>query len=425
MDAQQKAEPKGSERQRWQAFAAIAILVGASAIIGAAAAASGCSREVVQGNLDGEAHFVARDVIVYASGMFPGNPVVVRLEGRAEQSGWYTVRLPGVKAIDQLRVVGIGPEVGGYFLEDGALHFSVEVRSDAPAGQVEIYYVAGSASWTHHYELDFARSELMLVGRVVWESKAMFRSVDMLFVSGKLHTASSWGGATTGTPAPAGAGGGSVFDMSGLVASPATDNLAAFAVPSSSDEGIFVVHRASNIDMPGANGHGLKSCQPSTFYMRVHRSPVEQSEVVVVRDTGGYSQNWSSEAGGRTPTLELELRNLGDLPWMPGRADIYRSGILAGADDLPYTARNGTVRVEMGSALDIKAEVTVETSGDRVYHNYTLQNVDVSDYAVELVVAPQGLVGELGPFARDGGLLKARVDLVRGAAVALSWWGSA
>ena len=424
MDGQKKEEPKGRERQRWQTFAAIAILVGASVALGAAAAADGCSREVVQGNLDGDAHFVARDVIVYASGMFPGNPVVVRLEGQAEHSGWYSVRLPGVRAIDQLRVVGVGPEVGGYFLEDGALHFSVEVRSDAPAGPVEIYYVAGSASWTHHYELDFARGELMLIGRVVWESKAMFRSVDMLFVSGKLHTASSWGNATTGTPAPAAAGGG-VFDMSRLVASPATDTLAAFAVPSSSDEGIFVVHRASNIDMPGSNGHGLKTCQPSTFYMRVHRSPVEQSEVVVVRDTGGSPQNWSSEAPGRTPTLELELRNLGDLPWMAGRADIYRSGILAGPDDIPYTARNGTVRVEMGSAFDIKAALSVETSGERVYHNYTLHNVDVSDFAVELVVTPQTVVGDLGPFTRDGGLLKARVDLVRGAAVALSWWGPA
>jgi hypothetical protein len=399
------------------------VLVASAAVIGAASAST-CSREVVSGNLDGSTPFFARDVIVYANGMFPGNPVVVRLEGHVEQSGWVSVRLPGVQAIDQLRVVGNGPRVTGYFLEEGALHFSVEVGDGATPGPVEIFYVAGSAYWSHHYELDFARLELALIGRVQWQSNAMFREVDMLFVSGKVHSVPAGAYGNNERP-PAAAGGGSDwFGLSGRVASAETGGLAAFSVPSSSDEGIYVVHRAANIDMPGSNGHGLRSCKPTAFYLRIHTSPVEATELVVVTDAQ-ISASFQHEAGTVGPALELEVRNRGTLPWMPGRADIYRTGILAGADEIAYTPRNGTLRIEMGTALDIQAAKTVETQDNRTYHNYTVKNVDVSDYTVEVVSNAPGQVGGHGAFVRDGGVLKARLVVGAGDEVKLGWWGPA
>lgn len=428
MESTPEAEPEVDRLKRAKVLVVVLALVGSAAIAAAAqGSASPCQRQVVEGNLDGDAQFVARDVIVYASGMFPGNPVIVRLEGHVEASGWVSVRLPEVQALDQLRVVGNGPRVTGYFLEDGNLHFSVEVGDDAPAGAVVIYYVAGSASWSNHYELDLERSDLALIGKIQWGSKAMFRHVDMLFVSGKLHAVATGGYEYMPQPAPA--AGGSMndadwaFDVSTRVTSAPTANLATFSVPSSSDEGIYIVHRAADIDMPGSNGNGLKSCKPTAFYLRIHESPVEVKEVVVVTDAQ-IDAAAGGGAYGADPAMILEVRNIGDLPWMPGRADIYRTGIIAGADNIGYTARNGTVDVQMGSALDIEATRIVTNVGGRVYHNYTLRNLDVSNFTVEVQSAVVGTVGGYGPFVRDGSVLKARGVLQAGAEVQVSWWAT-
>lgn len=424
MDEMPRSEgDKWSLTKRTQTFVAAALILTSAVALGAAAGVK-CTREVVEGNLDGAAEFEARDVIVYAAGMFPGNPVVVRIVGHVDASGWYNVELPGVRAADQLRVVGDGPRVGAYFLEERQLNFYADIEEGGAPGPIDVYYIAGSASWGHHYELDFNRSDLTMVGRVDWYAKVMFRSVNMLFVSGKLHASPNFGNG--GTPAPAASGlGPGVFDFSSRVTSAETDHLAAFSVPSSSDEGIYVIHRVENVDMPGSNGHGLRACTPTAFYMRVHESPVEVAEVALVAD-GLYPFSNATLTGAGSPArLVLEVENMGDLPWMPGRADIYRGGILAGSDDIPYTARGADVRVEMGSVFDLEAERTVEGNNTTRFYNYTLRNRDLSAYTVEVTSTVQGAVVDAGPFTREGRYLTARLRIDAGETIRIGWQGAA
>jgi len=418
---------EGIGKKRLKALIAVALIVGTAGVVSAATARPPCQREVVAGNLDGDAQFVARDVIVYGAGMFYGNPIVARVEGTISESAWYSVRLPGVTAFDQLRVVGRGAVVGAYFLEEGRLHFYADLLPGALSGAVEVFYVAGSASWSHHYELDLERLELALIGRVDWNARVMFRNVDLLFVSGTLHTVSSgWGGEA---PSAMMAGGGfGLFDFSSRVTSPETDSLAAFSVPSSTDTGIYVVHRAANVDLPGSNGHGLKTCKPSSFYLRIHASPVEATEVVVAADSAIDALNASGVASSHAPAglpFVIELVNRGALPWMAGKADIYRDGILAGADNLAYTARNGTAKIAMGWAYDVRVTRTLEKMGATAYHNYTIQNLDEMPFTVELESAASSGVVDTGPFTRDGILLKARGVIQPGQVVRLFWTGPA
>lgn len=394
----------------------------------AAAAASrpGCSRDIVQGNLDGDVPFTAREVIVYAPGVFPGNPMLARVAGDITAAGWYSVRLPGLRAPDQLRVVGAGADVGAYFVEDGRLNFYVALEPGSVEGTVSIFYIPGSATWSHHFELDVEKGELALVARVDWPARTMFRNVDLLLVSGKLHTAPPRP-YPVAAPAAAGAGG-SFFDFSGRVASPSTDTLAAFTVPSSTDTGIYVVHRSKAVDIPGSNAQGLRSCAPAGFYLRVYESPLEATEIVVADDGAIETMRAAANSSASEPVgppLVLELKNSGDLPWMSGRADIYKDGILAGADSLPYVPRNGTARLEMGWAFDVRVTRTTEVQNGTKYQNFTVTNLDVTPYTVEVTTIYPFTITDLGPFVRVGDRLTARGTIAPATQVTFGWSGPA
>ena len=400
----------------------VVVVVGVALSAAAASSRGACGREIVDGNLDGDAHFKAREVIVYESGVFPGDPLIVRLVGQVSAAGWYTVKLPGLRAPDQMRVVGSHVDVTAYFVEEGALNFFALPPSGAPVGDVSVYYIAGAGSWTHHFELDAEAAELALIAKVDWRALTMFRHVDLLLVSGLLHTQDA-PDYERGPPAPAAGAGAWGLDFAMSASSPATDGLAAFAMPSSTDTGIYIVHRAAGIDIPGSSSHGVRTCAPAGFSVRVFESPAEQSDVVVLDDAriDALSTAWGKARGA---PLFVEMRNLGELPWAAGRVDIYRNGILAGADDLPYVARNGTARLEMGSALDIEASRSLETLNGTAFHNYTVKNLDVTAYLVEVQSTPAN-VRDPGPFAWKDGRLVASVEVPSGGEVHLGWTGDA
>jgi len=159
--------------RRVLALWAVVVVAGVSLSAAAAASRGSCGREIVDGNLDGGAKFVARDVIVYESGVFPGDPLIVRVVGEVTSPGWFTVRLPGLRAPDQMRVVGSHVDVTAYFVEDGSLDFFASPAPGTAGGEVSVYYIAGAGSWTHHFELDAAAAELALVAKVTWRATTM------------------------------------------------------------------------------------------------------------------------------------------------------------------------------------------------------------------------------------------------------------
>ena len=206
----------------------VVVVVGVALSAAAASSRGACGREIVDGNLDGDAHFKAREVIVYESGVFPGDPLIVRLVGQVSAAGWYTVKLPGLRAPDQMRVVGSHVDVTAYFVEEGALNFFALPPSGAPVGDVSVYYIAGAGSWTHHFELDAEAAELALIAKVDWRALTMFRHVDLLLVSGLLHTQDA-PDYERGPPAPAAGAGAWGLDFAMSASSPATDGLATSA----------------------------------------------------------------------------------------------------------------------------------------------------------------------------------------------------
>lgn len=411
-------------QERGIAVGAILVVVAVSLSAAAATSRGACGREIVDGNLNGDGHFVAREVIVYEAGVFPGDPLIVRVVGQVSAPGWFSVRLPGLRTPDQMRVVGAHVDVTAYFVEDGALNFFASPAPGGAGGQVSVYYIAGAGSWSHHFELDAEAAELALIAKVNWRASTMFRHVDLLLVSGLVHTQDT-PDYTRGPPAPMASGGGGAWslDFAMSASSPATDGLSAFAMPSSTDTGIYIVHRAESIDIPGSSSHGVRTCAPAGFSVRVFESPVEQSDVVVL-DDARIDALATPSGKARGAPLFVELRNLGALPWAAGRVDIYRDGILAGADDLPYVARNGTARLEMGSALDIRAGRSLETQNGTAFHNYTVKNLDVTPYRVELHSTGAN-VRDPGPFVwKDAGLV-ASVEVPAGGEVQLRWTGDA
>ncbi len=401
----------------------VVVVVVVSLSAAAATSRGTCGREIVDGNLDGDGHFIAREVVVYEAGVFPGDPLIVRLAGEVSAPGWFTVRLPGLRAPDQMRVVGSHVDVAAYFVEDGSLNFYASPAPGTAGGEADVYYIAGAGSWNHHFELDAAAAELALIAKVDWRATTMFRHVDLLLVSGLVHTqeAPNYSRGPTAPTATTAAGASWGLDFSLSASSPATDGLAAFAMPSSTDTGIYIVHRAAAIDIPGSSSHGVRSCAPSGFSVRVFESPVEQTDVVVLDDARIDMLRTASGRSYGAP-LFVEMRNLGGLPWAAGRVDIYRDGILAGADDLPYVARNGTARLEMGSALDIRASRSVQTENGTAFHNYTVKNLDVTPYRVELQSTAAN-VRDLGPFAWQDGRLVASLEVPPGSEVRLAWTG--
>ena len=121
------------------------------------------------------------------------------------------------------------------------------------------------------------------------------------------------------------------------------------------------------------------------------------------------------------PPLFFEVKNTGGLPWMSGPTDLYKDGILAGTDNLPYVPRNGTVRLQMGWAYDVKVTRMVETNDNRTYTNYTVANLDASGYTVEIHDRYSASTTSLGLFVREGSELVARVFVAPGETIALGW----
>jgi hypothetical protein len=107
---------------------------------------------------------------------------------------------------------------------------------------------------------------------------------------------------------------------------------------------------------------------------------------------------------------------------MPGRADLYRDGILAGSDLIPYTPRDGTARLVMGKALDIEVTRQVEVSAGIRFVNHTVTNRDVTPYTVELRdLVGTANVADPGAFHRVDGAMVASVSVGAGASVSLGW----
>lgn len=391
----------------------------------AAASKPACTREVVSGPLVGGGQFTARDVAVYGSGVFPGNPLVVRIEGNITASDWYDVRLPGVRVPDQLRIFASGATVTAYFLSGETLSFYAEMKNASTSAAVNIFYIPGTASWDGHFELDLDAKVLALVAKVDWRGSVMFRHIDLLLVSGEIHTVPPSYYGSPPVAASTSVGGGFASPFAPRLASDASDELAAFTIPSSTDNGIYVVHRVSNVDIPGSNALGRATCEPKSFFLRVYESPVLTSEIVVAHErVYGAGAPWNGSASATTTGLPLtiELGNAGGLPWMPGRADLYRDGILAGSDLIPYTPRDGTARLVMGKALDIEVTRQVEVSGGIRYVNHTVTNRDVTPYTVELSdLAGAANVTDPGSFLRVDGSMVASVQVRAGETVSLGW----
>jgi hypothetical protein len=408
------------ESKRFQALLVVSfVLVGAAAAT-AAATRPPCTREVIDGVVESSGDFRAVSVVLYQAGMFPGDPVIVRVEGNITTTDWFTVDLPGVRVLDQLRVHGQGARVNAFFLEDGALKFYAELQDGAPSAKIIIYYIPGSASWSHRYELDLDADQIALIANVNWRSSVIFRDIDFLLVSGKLHSVPQRGNNSYAPEAPvASSAGGFSFDRSpfGLassVSNPERDELGAFTIPVSSDAGIYVVHRSEGVDLPGSAGKAVNACGTFTFYIRVYESPLVKEELVVARSTGvPYGAPF---AGASTEPqgfpLFIELTNTGDLPWIPGRAELWRDEILVGSDNLPYTQRSGQARVQMGVAFDLTVSRTVESLDNETFVNFSAKNTDTVDYLLEIREPVSGRdITDLGPFVREGDELVARVPL--------------
>lgn len=391
---------------------ALGVILLLSLGLGAFAAGSGAMR-VVDGELSDDGHFRARALTIYEAGMFLSNPVVVRADGIATASKWYKVELPGLRSIDQVRVYSSAANITAYYTDGEFLRFSAIVHEGVREAAVEVYYFPGSASWQGHYELDFERAEISLVARIDWRAKVVFRDVELQLVSGRAHTVPP-SYSSPSEPRLAASPGGSPFNLPRLAASPVNEPLRAFEVPESADTGIYVVHKVQRADQPAV----------STFFVRVFTSPVAVRSVIVF-DSASLQPLGPERiplADSKDPPLFIELSNSGGFPWMPGRADIYRDGILAGSDMIEYTSRGGTQRTAMGWSLDVKvARDVTDFNGTRTV-SYNLTNRDNTPYTVEIrqrYTASE--VTSLGPFHREGDEFVLAIDVPAGTTLSFSW----
>ncbi len=402
------------EKRKLRALLLVALLIVGAAAGTAMATLPACERNIVTGPLSADLDFRVTAVAVYATGMFYGNPLLAHVEGTMESAGWYTVPLPGFRDPEHVRVRSADATVTAFFNDGESLTFFVADENATFPARVTIDYIAGSAWWTHRYELDLDRADLALVARINWQAAALFHDVDLLLVSGEIHTADPYGRDIPPPRAPEAAGsGGGWFTFSSSDSS-STGGLSAFTVPSSSDAGIYVVHRAEGVDLPGAAGKDAKACRTAGFSLRVYESPINASDLVVATmvqsgPKGGAPATSTSPQGW--PAF-LAFENQGEVPWVPGLVEVWRDGVLVGSDVLPYTAVGGAASMQVGVSFDIQVERTVEATNTTTFVNYTLRNVDAVSHRLEL--------RELwdfrnttydAPFVREGNVLVARVEL--------------
>jgi len=401
------------ERKKLRSLLLVSLLVVGGAAGASVALRPACERTIVTGELPGDFDARVTAVAAYANGMFYGNPVLAHVEGTVPKAGWFTITLPGFRDPDHLRIRSGDAPVTAFFNDGERVTFDIPGDNATFPASVSIDYIAGTAWWSHRYELDLDRSDLALVARVHWQAEALFRGVDLLLVSGEIHTANT----VRPPPGPvaadsAGFGGGWFTTTAGSTSG--SGGLRAFTVPSSRDAGIYVVHRAEDVDLPGAAGKDARACREAGFSLRVYESPVNASEFVVATFKDGDAPTTAAPDSPGPVGLPafLELVNAGTIPWVPGLVEVWRDGVLVGSDQLAYTAGGGAALIQTGTSFDIEAERGVESTNSTVFVNYTLRNVDAVPHRVELrEMRDFGNETLAPPFAREGGGVVARVAL--------------
>jgi hypothetical protein len=311
-----------------------------------------------------------------------------------------------------VRVRSSDAPVTAFFSEGESLSFSVADKGGSFPALVTIDYIAGSAWWTNRYELDLDRQQLAMVARVRWQAQVLFDDVDLLLVSGTVHSAPRPDVYQDGPPPPAAAGS-SALDSSWFsfaTSSPgSTRNLDTFTVPASQDAGIYVVHRAQGVDLPGAAGKDAKACREAGFSVRVYESPIEAQEYVAATFSG--TQASATATGAGLPAL-MSLGNAGTIPWVPGRVELWKDSVLIGSDHVPYTPAGGKALMHTGTSFDVSVSRSVESTNATQYVNYTLRNVDAVPHRFELRESGGFENATLAaPFERDGKDLVAQVEV--------------
>lgn len=403
------------EKRKMRALLLVCLL-----LVGVAAGASAslkpaCERTIVSGSLVSDLDFRVTAIAVYASGMFSGNPVLAHVEGTVPGPGWYAVPLPGFRDPDHVRVRSGDAPVTAFFDEGDTLSYSVDDENATFPAAVTIDYIAGTAWWTNRFELDLDHADLTLIGRVHWQAEALFRDVDLLLVSGEVHTVQpnyderSYG---AGEPAASAVGGG-WFSFSSSNP-PSAPGLNVFTVPSSKDAGIYVVHRAERVDLPGAAGKDALACRTAGFSVRVYESPVNTTEFVVAsftKDSSSAGQAWSVDVPAGLPSY-LAIGNAGAIPWVPGLVEVWKDGVLVGSDRLAYTPAGGEALIQTGTSFDVAAVRSIDVDNGTVFVNYTLRNVDAVPHRVELSDTRTFQNSTLpAPFVRVGDVVTAHVEL--------------
>lgn len=403
------------EKRKLRALLVVSLLLVGVAAGASAALKPACERTIVSGSLASDLDFRVTAIAVYASGMFSGNPVLAHVEGTVPGPGWYAVPLPGFRDPDHVRVRSGDAPVTAFFDEGGTLSFSVADENASFPASVAIDYIAGTAWWTNRFELDLDHADLTLVGRVYWQAEPLFRDVDLLLVSGEVHTAQpSYAGeppvAAEAAMGPFGAGWFSFSSSS----PPSSPGLNVFTVPSSKDAGIYVVHRAEGVDLPGAAGKDASACRAAGFSVRVYESPVNTTEFLVASfsdTTTSAGEAWSAQVPTGLPSF-LGIENAGQIPWVPGLVEVWKDGVLVGSDQLAYTPAGAGALIQTGTSFDVAASRSIDQDNGTVFVNYTLANADAVPHRVELSDTRTFANSTLAPpFERVGSAITARVEL--------------
>jgi hypothetical protein len=400
------------EKKAMRALFVVALLVLATAVGASVATRPACERTIVTGSLVSDLDFRVTAVAVYARGMIYGNPLLAHVEGTVPGPGWYSIPLPGFVDPDHVRVRSSDAPVTAFHTEDeGKVTFDVLDDNATFPAVVTIDYIAGTAWWANRFELDLDRGDLSMVGRVFWQAESLFRGVDLLLVSGEVHVETRPDLAPPASMESAGAPGFGLFSPFTTSTPSGSYTLSAFSVPSSRDAGVYVVHRAQDVDLPGAAGKDAKTCPQAGFSVRVYESPVSTAEYVEAVFSGTTTEVLASDGPARLPSF-LVLANRGDVPWVPGTVEVWKDAVLVGSDTLGYTPTEATTTIQTGTSLDIWGERVVESTNTTDFVNYTLGNNDAVAHRVRLVERGDfGNVSLAAPFAREEGAIVAYLEL--------------